>query len=80
MERAVTNGFVDDDVAVTDLNIVQARGVSANPCLVLNGSSLATEIRKRDQITFTTFATPGKCVFHEIASFLHIGGNMHLFS
>lgn len=70
MERAIADRLINDYVAVTDLNIVQARRVGANPRLVLNGSSLATEIRKRYQITFTTFATPGKCVFHEIASFL----------
>ena len=74
MERAVTNRFVDDDVAVTDLDIVQARGVSTNPSLVLNGSSLAAKIRKRDQITITTLATPGESKFHEIASFLLSGG------
>jgi hypothetical protein len=70
MERAIADWLIDDDITVTDLNVVQARGVGADPSLVLNGSSLATEIRKRYQITFTTFATPGKCVFHEIASFL----------
>ena len=74
MERAVTNGFVNDDITVTDLNVVQARGVGTDPRLVLDGSSLATEIRKRNQITFTTFATFGKCVFHEVASFLLSGG------
>jgi hypothetical protein len=78
MERAVANRFINNDIAVTDFYVVQARRVGANPSLVLNGSSLATEIRKRNQITFTTFATPGKCVFHEIASFLLSGGNMRL--
>ncbi|WP_207229364.1 hypothetical protein [Ktedonosporobacter rubrisoli] len=78
MERAVANWFVDDDVTVTDLDVVQARRVGTDPCLVLDGSSLATEIRKRNQITFTTFATPGKCVFHEIASFLLSGGYIRL--
>ena len=57
MERAIADRLIDDDVAITDLDIVQARRVGANPSLVLNGSSLATEIRKRYQITFTTFAT-----------------------
>jgi hypothetical protein len=78
VERAITDRLINDDVTITDFNIVQARWIGANPCFVLNGSSLATEIRKRNQITFTTLATPGKCIFHEIASFLHIGGNMHL--
>jgi hypothetical protein len=70
MERAITDWFVDNNVAIADLNVVQARRVGTNPRLILDGSSLATEIRKRNQITFTTFATPRKCVFHEIASFL----------
>lgn len=78
MERTITNWLVNDDISITDLNIVQARRVGANPGLVLYGSSLATEVRKRNQITFTTFATPGKSVFHEIASFLLSGGNMRL--
>src|SRR5215472_9320692 len=70
VERPIADGLVDDDIAVTDFDVVKARRVSANPCLVLNGSSLATEIRKRNQITFTTLATPRKCILHEIASFL----------
>jgi hypothetical protein len=70
VERAIANRLVDDDIAVTDFNVVQARRVGANPCLILDGSSLATEIRQRNQITFTTLATPGKCILHEIASFL----------
>ena len=74
MERPVANRFVNDDIAITDLNVVQARGIGADPGLVLDRSSLATEVRQRNQITFTTFATPGKSVFHEIASFLLHGG------
>ena len=70
VERPITDGFVDDDIAVTDLDVVQTRRVCANPGLILDRSSLATEIRKRNQITFTTLATPGKSVLHEIASFL----------
>ena len=70
MERPITDGFIDNDITITDFDVVKARRVGANPCLVLDGSSLATEIRKRNQITFTTLATPGKCILHEIASFL----------
>jgi len=36
MQRAIADGFVDDDVSVTDLYIVQARGISADPRLVLD--------------------------------------------
>jgi hypothetical protein len=70
VERPITDRFVDDNVAITDLDVVQARGICTNPRLILDGSSLATEIRKRNQITFTTLATPRKCILHEIASFL----------
>src|SRR5215467_16398668 len=70
MERPITNGLINDDIAITDLDIVQASWVGANPCFVLDRSSLAAKIRKRNQITFTTFATPRKCILHEIASFL----------
>ena len=70
MERPIADRFVNDNVPVTDLDVVQARRVCANPCLILDRSSLATEIRQRNQITFTTLATPGKSVLHEIASFL----------
>ena len=79
MERPVANRLVNDDISVTNFDVVQARRVGANPGLVLDGSSLATEIRKRNQITFTTFATPGKCVFHEIASFLLSGERIRVF-
>ncbi len=71
MKRTITDRLIDDNIAITDFNVVQARRVCTNPCFVLDGSSLATEIRKRNQITFATLATPRKCVFHEIASFLH---------
>jgi len=79
VERAITDRLVDNDVAVTDFDVVQARRIGADPSLVLNRSSLATEIRKRNQITVTTFATPGKSVFHEIASFLLFGGSIACF-
>jgi hypothetical protein len=74
MERAITNGFINDDIPISDLDVVQARGISTDPGLVLDRSSLAAEVRKRNQITFTTFATPRKREFHEIASFLLSGG------
>jgi hypothetical protein len=70
MERPIADGLVYDDIAVADLDIVQASWVCTDPCFVFDGSSLAAKIRKRNQITFTTLATPGKCILHEIASFL----------
>jgi hypothetical protein len=70
VEGPIADGLVDDDIAVTDFDVVQARWIGTNPGLILDGSSLAAEIRKRNQITFTTLATPRKCILHEIASFL----------
>jgi hypothetical protein len=70
VQRAIRNRLVYNDITITDLNIVQARGVGTNPRLVLDRSSLSAEIRKRNQITFTALATPWKCILHEIASFL----------
>ena len=70
VERPIADRLIDDDIAVTDLDVVQAGWVCAYPRLILDRSSLATEIRKRNQITFTTLATPGKSILHEIASFL----------
>jgi len=70
VERAITDGFVDYDNAVTDFDVIAAQWVGTNPRLILNRSSLATKIRKRNQITFITTATPGKSILHEIASFL----------
>src|SRR5690349_2176076 len=65
MERPITNRLINDDITITNLDIVQASWVCAHPCFVLDRSSLAAKIRKRNQITFTTFATSGKCVLHE---------------
>jgi len=70
MERSIANGFINDDITIADLDVVQASWVCTDPCFVLDRSSLAAKIRKRNQITFTTFATPRKCILHEIASFL----------
>ena len=74
MEGSIANGFINDNIAIADLDVVQARRVRTDPRLVLYGSPLAAEIRKRDQITFTTFATPRKCILHEIVSFLLMRG------
>src|SRR5215467_14796287 len=70
MERPIANRFINDDITIADLDIVQASRVCTDPSFVLDRSSLAAKIRKRNQITFTTFATAGKCILHEIASFL----------
>ena len=70
MKRPITDGFINDNIAIADLDVVQASWVRTDPGFVLYGSSLAAKIRKRNQITFTTLATPRKCILHEIASFL----------
>ena len=64
MLQSVAYRFVDDDIAITNLDVVQAVGVRANPGLKLNRRSLAAKIRKRNQITRTAFATARKCEFN----------------
>lgn len=44
MLQSVAYRFVDDDIAITNLDVVQAVGVRANPGLKLNRRSLAAEI------------------------------------
>lgn len=45
VQRCVTHWFVDDDVTIANLDVVEAVWVSAYPCLELNRCSLAAEIR-----------------------------------
>jgi hypothetical protein len=44
MLQGVAHWFVDDDIAVANLDVVEAVRVCANPGLKLNGRSLTTEI------------------------------------
>lgn len=47
VQRAVTDRLINDDVSVTNLDVVQAPRIRANPCLVLDRSPLAPKIRER---------------------------------
>jgi hypothetical protein len=47
VQRAITDGLIDNDVSVTNLDVVQAPRIRANPCLVLDRSPLAPKIRER---------------------------------
>ena len=53
----VVDGFVQIDVAVTDLDIVRAFGVRADPSLVVNRRPLATKIGQRNQVAHGAFLT-----------------------
>ena len=48
---ATTDWLVDEYVAVADLQVISALGIAAHPSLVAYGSSLSTEIRKRQQVS-----------------------------
>ncbi len=45
MHSPAGNWFVEVDIAITDLDIESAVGIAAHPCLVVNGSALAPEVR-----------------------------------
>jgi hypothetical protein len=60
MDGTIAHRLVDDDIAIANLHIVQAAGIGTNPRLVLNRSTLAPEIRERNQIAFAALTAPGK--------------------
>jgi hypothetical protein len=70
MHRPITYRLINDNVAVADLDVIQAIWVGADPCLELNRSALAPEIRQRHQITRTTLATSRKSKLHARYPFL----------
>ena len=53
----IVDGFVQVDVAVTDLDIVRTLGVRADPGLVVNRCPLATKIGQRNQVAHSAFLT-----------------------
>jgi hypothetical protein len=65
---AAHNGFVDVDVTVSDFQVEAAFGIGANPCFVVDISSLTAEIGKGHQVTGITFLTSGKNGFFQGAS------------
>jgi hypothetical protein len=68
MLRAVAYWLVDDDLAVTYLDVEQALGVAADPRLEVNWRALAPEIREWHQIALPTPATTRKRHVHAYRS------------
>src|SRR5690348_2916197 len=72
MHRAVAHRLVDDDVAVANLDVVQAVGVRAYPRLELNRRALAAKIGQRHEIPSATLPTSRKLEFHSHLPFLQL--------
>ena len=65
MHGAAGNWLVKVDIAIADLDIESAVGVAAHPCLVVNWSALAPEIRERQETTLLASAAfRPSLVFH----------------
>ena len=60
MLQRVADWFIDNNVAIANLDVIETVGIRAHPCLELDRSSLAAEIRQRNQITRTALATARK--------------------
>lgn len=54
--------LIDDDIAIANLDVVEAVGIGAYPRLELNGRALAAKIRQRNQISRAAFTTAWECV------------------
>src|ERR1051326_2753912 len=63
VQRAITDRLINNDVAVTNLDVVQAPRIRANPCLVLDRSPLAPKIRERHQVALTALTALRKNQF-----------------
>src|SRR5260370_19938749 len=72
MHRAIADRFVDDDVAVADLDIVQAVRIGAYPSFELDGCALAPKVRQRHQIPRTALPASRKREFHAHRPFLSL--------
>jgi hypothetical protein len=66
--RTVAYWLVDDDLAVTYLDIEETLGVAADPRLEVNRRALAPEIRERHQIPLPTLSTTRKRHVHAYRS------------
>lgn len=60
MKCSAENGFIYVYLAIPDLDIVAAVRIGTYPSLVMNRCSLATEVRKRHQISRTALLAFGK--------------------
>src|SRR5690349_3149912 len=72
MHRAVAHRLVDDDVAVANLDVVQAVGVRAYPRLELDRCALTAKIGQRHEIPSATLPTSRKLEFHSHLPFLQL--------
>jgi hypothetical protein len=63
--HAVHDGLVNVDIPVPYLEVISAFGVGADPCLVLDGRTLAPEIGKRYEVPSVALETLGEIgLFH----------------
>ena len=68
MQRAIADRLVDDDFAVTYLDIEQAFWIAADPRLEVNRRALAPEIREWHQISLPALSTTWKRHVHAYRS------------
>lgn len=80
VHRAITHWFVDDNVAVANLHVIQTIRVGADPRLKLDRGALASKIRQRHQITCTTLATSRKSELHARYPFLQFRRSPHSYT
>lgn len=69
---SITHRFIDDDVAIADLDIVETVRVGADPRLELDRGPLAAKIRQRHQITRAALAASRKSILHAQRPFLKL--------
>jgi hypothetical protein len=58
----VVDRLVNIDIAVSDLQVKSAFRIGTNPGFILNGGSLTTEVRQRNQVSGFTFLTFGEII------------------
>ena len=64
MKRPVADRLVDVQIAIPDLDVEPTGGVSARPCLIVDGRPLAPKVRQGNQITGLALLTLGEAVHH----------------
>ena len=64
MESSVADRLVDVQIAIPDLDVEPTTGVSACPCLVMDGRTLAPKIGQGNQITGLALLTLGEVGHH----------------
>jgi hypothetical protein len=66
MHGPIAYGFIDNDITVPDLDIVEAVRIGTNPGFVLDRGTLAAKVRKGNEIALMTFATLRKREIHAL--------------